>query len=182
MKKTIAHALLLALLLALVSCPSSNGHAPFDVLTGRIDLNQALIDNGLLDLVYPTQVSYYSSSVYRSSAASISIFLMNGSSSTYTFKSTDTVEFFYTEFSNLQGLYQTNASSGSTGVKYQLSSAFYGLLSAGEASSGSVMMTVPTGMISGRKYYLGALTRVNGKEGRVSVSDPSQLALFTVYN
>ena len=180
MKKAIASVMLLALLLALVSCPSSNGHAPFDVLTGRIDLNQALIDNGLLDLVYPTQVYYYSSTVNRTSPPSVTVHLMNGSSSSYSFKSTDTVEFFYAESNNLQGLYQTNTNCGSTGTKYQLSSAFFGSLSAGTATSGSVNMAIPAGMLTGKTYYLGALTRVNGKEGRVGTADTTKLALFRI--
>ena len=51
MKQIVLFAGLGILFLALVSCPSSNGHAPFDVLNGDLTLAQALIDNSALKII-----------------------------------------------------------------------------------------------------------------------------------
>ena len=105
--------------------------------------------------------------------------IVNGSSSSYTLRTTDVVEFFYTGESNLQALYQTNSSAGSLG-KYILSSFFYGgAISAGSTGNVSVTVDMTTNMTATKRYYIGAWARINAKESKISTNDVLKLVKIT---
>ncbi|MBN8215346.1 MAG: hypothetical protein J0L75_01840 [Spirochaetes bacterium] len=179
MKQALLATTLGTALLALVSCPASNGHAPFDVLNGDISLNQALADNSAVKIVTLDSLSSSYSSASRTGTLSVSVSIQNGSSSSYTFKTTDTVEFFYTGESNLQALYQTNSTAGSLG-KYTFFSYSSGTsISGGSTGTVSIPVNMTTNMVVTKRYYIGAYARINSKDSKIATNDLYKLVKVT---